>query len=121
MCPGTDAEGCSGESLPLLYLIKSRCCGYFKSNQEGVVGGRIREDQRRKEDENDFQQSHFFHKQLFYFAPFLTILGTAKQPEGLQLHYYFSSFYNLLDFLKIQAAFLPQSGVSAALCPCEQT
>ena len=49
------------------------------------------------------------------------ILSTMKQPEGLQLHYYFSSFHNLLDFLKVQAASLPQSGVSAALCPHEQT
>lgn len=62
MCAGPDAEGCSGEALPLLYLIKNRCCGYFKSNQEGMVGGKIREDQRRKENQNYSQQSHFVHK-----------------------------------------------------------
>lgn len=83
--------------------------------------GKIREDQRRKENENDFEQSHFFHKWLFYFASFLMILSTVKQPEGLHLYYCFSSFYSFLDVLQIQATFLPHSGVSGALCQCEKT
>lgn len=55
MCPGTGAERCAGKSLTVHYLIKNRCCGYFKSNQEGVVGEKIREGQRRKENQNNFQ------------------------------------------------------------------
>lgn len=62
------------------------------------MGGKIREDQRRKENENDFKQSFLANG---CFAPFLMVLCPVKQLEGLQLHYYFSSFYNLLDLLKI--------------------
>jgi len=43
MCPGTDVE-----TSALLYLIKNRCCVYLKSNQEGVVGEKMRGSEKER-------------------------------------------------------------------------
>lgn len=101
-------------------LIKNTFCGcYFKNHQEGVVGGKMRESEKERKSEWLLTVSLFPQITLLFCSIINAPEGweAAGRPEIALLFF----FYILLDFLKIQAAFLPRSGISRASCLYAQT
>lgn len=107
---------------PSLFNKKIGAVAISRATRKGGEGGGNKRGSEKERKSELLSTVSFFPQIVVLFCTFLNDPKCCETVRRLaQLHYYFSSFYNLLDFLKIQVAFLPHSAVSAALCLPEQT